>query len=180
MRLRDLTAEMVNVDEIPELAALSNDRKRNFVIFYVSNGGNGAAAAREAGYAEKTANRNGGTFARDPKIKAAIMALREWFFGNQIMSKNEALARLSLMARGELGHVLDDSGNINAKMIKDSGQLIESYNVKHTKTEKGTSFSRTVKMNSAKAAIVELAKIQGFYREDSSVKVGNVEYHFNI
>ena len=58
MELSDITPELCSVDEIPELAPL-NDRQRNFCVFYVANGGNGADAARKAGYSEKTSTQTG-------------------------------------------------------------------------------------------------------------------------
>ncbi len=181
MRLHDITPETVSVSEIPELAALSNDRQRNFAIFYVSNGGNGAAAARDAGYTAKTSNRNGGTYAKSPKIKAAIEAIRNWFFAKHTMSKQEALAILSMHARSSLGDVLDDNGNIKGRMVKEAGAVVKSYKVKKSVDKDGNEeFSRALEMRDPRSAIETIAKIEGWFREEIKVNVGNIQFVQNL
>lgn len=165
MELKDLSLDILPIDDIPELKALTNDRQRNFAVFYVANGGNGADAARKAGYSEKTANRTGGQIAKTPSVKAAVRAVREWFFANLILSKNEALAILSQMARGSIADVMDADGSINKNTIRKAGRIIESYDEESGK----------VKLRDPRAAIETIGKVLGWFRDDIKIHAGNVE-----
>ena len=175
MELSDITPELCSVDEIPELAPL-NDRQRNFCVFYVANGGNGADAARKAGYSEKTSTQTGHAIAHKKHVREAIKAVRDWYFRSLIIEKNEALAILSQFARGNLASVLDDDGEINGSKVKKAGRIVESYDVKVIEGQNGISVSKKVKLHDPRAAIDTLAKIAGWYREDLKLKIGDVEF----
>lgn len=164
MELSDITLEGLPPDEIPELKALTNDRQRNFAVFYVANGGNGADAARRAGYSEKTASRTGGQIARQPGIRAAVRAVREWFFERMVMSKNEALYLLSETARGNLSDLLDANGQVDVRAVKRHGRIVESYDA-----GKGV-----VKVRDPRAAIETIGKVLGWFREDVSIRTESV------
>ena len=174
MELRDVKLEDLPLDELPALKDL-NDRQRNFAVFYVSNGGNGADAARRAGYAEKTASKVGGQMAKSPRIRAAVLAVREWFFARMVLTKNEALALLSEYARGSLGDMLDESGTLNASAVKRHGRVVESYDEQQTMTEGGNSVRRRVKLRDPRAAIETLGKVLGWFKDDVSIKTDNVK-----
>ncbi|GAB3780621.1 hypothetical protein GCM10028818_33140 [Spirosoma horti] len=77
--------------------SLLTDRQRRFVLAY-SEHGNGARAAREAGYSEKNAHVEAAKQLRKPAVKAALSA----FLEEHSMSAGEAIGRLTIWARGSL------------------------------------------------------------------------------
>ncbi|WP_461069033.1 terminase small subunit [Spirosoma horti] len=81
----------------PDPMSLLTDRQRRFVLAY-SEHGNGARAAREAGYSEKNAHVEAAKQLRKPAVKAALSA----FLEEHSMSAGEAIGRLTIWARGSL------------------------------------------------------------------------------
>lgn len=159
MELSDITPESVEIMEIPQLVALRNDRLRNFAVFYAACG-NGAEAARRAGYSELTANRNGGKMAK--RCREAIDAVRNWYFAREAISQGEALALLSRMARGNLANAIDDEGELSIAGLKRQRLVLSNYSVKRVDTEDGSSVSKTVRVVDPRAAIESIAKIAGW------------------
>lgn len=163
MELSDISAENVPLDEMPEMEGL-NDRQRNFAVFYVSNGGNGAAAARSAGYSAKTAARTGGHMARNPKIRAAVLAVRGWFWKQHTMDKSEALYILSEIARANMGDYVDHGGEVSAAAIRRRGRAVEAYDPE----------KQTIRIRDPRAAIDTLGKLLGWGNE-LKVQAENVQ-----
>lgn len=83
--------------------ALSN-KQQAFVEAYLANGFNATQAALTAGYSEKTARSIGSENLTKPDISAAIQQR----LAELTMSADEALMRLSNMARGNMADFLDD------------------------------------------------------------------------
>lgn len=76
---------------------LSAKRKR-FVELYATNGFNGTLAAREAGYAPAHAHVRASRLLQDERVKVALAR----YLDQYAMSRAEALARVGMMARGEV------------------------------------------------------------------------------
>ena len=74
-------------------------RQQAFVEHYLANGFNATKAAKDAGYSEKTAYSIGSENLRKPEIASHVRARMKAL----TMSADEALYRLSAMARGDLG-----------------------------------------------------------------------------
>lgn len=82
--------------------ALTN-RQRAFVEAYLANGFNATKAAITAGYSEKTARSIGSENLTNPDISALV----EERIKSLAMTANEALARLSEHASGDMGDFLN-------------------------------------------------------------------------
>jgi hypothetical protein len=65
---------MLPVGMGPKMADGMTEQQREFATHYVANGGNGAEAARQAGYAEKSARSSAYKLLRLPHVQAAIKA----------------------------------------------------------------------------------------------------------
>jgi phage terminase small subunit len=87
--------------------ALTN-KQQAFVNAYVRTR-NATQAAIEAGYSEQTARQMGSENLSKPDIAEAIRQ----FFEADAMSAAEVLHHLALIARGDLGDVLDEMGNFD-------------------------------------------------------------------
>ncbi|GAB4017123.1 terminase small subunit [Spirosoma koreense] len=81
----------------PDPLSSLTEKQRLFVLSYVEHG-NGARAAREAGYAEKHARIEAAKLLKKPAIKAAIGSFME----EHGMSAGECIGRLTHWARGSL------------------------------------------------------------------------------
>lgn len=68
------------------------------MVAFVSNGGNSSAAARQAGYSQKSARQIGGCLSRNPAIQKQIHAEQQRLIGGNLCSK----------ALGVLKQILDD------------------------------------------------------------------------
>lgn len=76
---------------------LLTGKQQRFVLAYAESG-NGAQAAREAGYSEASARIEASKQLRKPAVRAALSAFME----EQAMSAGEAIGRLTIWARGSL------------------------------------------------------------------------------
>jgi hypothetical protein len=87
---------MESVNSVDPLSPLTDKQKR-FVLAYVEHG-NGARAARQAGYAEKSARIEGSKLLKKPAVKAALAVFME----EHGMSAGECIGRLTHWGRGSL------------------------------------------------------------------------------
>lgn len=72
-----------------------------FVDAYVANGGNGAAAAREAGYSEKSARIEGHRLLRNPLIVKEVYERTVIALGASLPKALETVSKLSTEANSE-------------------------------------------------------------------------------
>lgn len=101
------------------MAALT-DKQRAFVEYYLANGFNGTQAALSAGYAEKGARQQAAETLAKPYIRELIEARIKEI----AMSADEALARLSEMARASMEDFIDaDTATLNLAKAKANGKL---------------------------------------------------------
>lgn len=163
------------LDDFPQLKAL-NDRQRAFVMAY-HECHNATEAARLAGYSEKTAGQLGSRLAGKKHIRAAIEELREYFFQQQIMSKTEAAALLSELARGRVVDLLDEAGEISPRLFKQRG----GASLRRVKTEETKwGVNREIEMADPRAAIDTLGKIMGWFEKEKSVDLGGFVFNFDL
>jgi len=165
----------ISLDEFPKLKAL-NDRQRAFVMAY-HDCHNATAAAKQAGYSVRTAGKIGPRLTGRPNIKAALDELRDYLFRQQIMNKTEAAALLSNMARGRITDLLDENGEIDPRLVKQHG----AETVKRIAREE-TKFglNRELELHDPRAAIETLAKIMGWLKDERTVDLNGVSFHFDL
>lgn len=107
------------------------DKQRKFIDAYFSCGLNATEAAREAGYSDKTARSIGSENLTKPDIRQEI----DRRLAESTMKTDEILARLSSMARGDIGEFLDVMPNghamFNLDRAREAGMLhlIKKYKV---------------------------------------------------
>lgn len=118
-----------------------NDRQQRFAAEYLVDY-NATQAAIRSGYSEKTARQMGSENLSKPDIQEAIRARKaeqDAEYEHRIMGKYEVLARLTEIARGDIGDLLskdadgkptDDLENISIKRAK---ELKKSHLVKKAK-----------------------------------------------
>lgn len=114
--------------------ALSN-KHQAFVDAYLKTF-NATKAAIEAGYSEDTARQQGSRLLTYADIKAALRTRYE----ENAMDANELLHHLAEIARGNIGDVIDDKGNLDLDKARQLGKspLIKSVRSRTTTyTDKG-------------------------------------------
>jgi phage terminase small subunit len=157
-----------------------NSKQRKFAEQYILCG-NASEAARRAGYSEKTAHAIGYENLRKPEIADVIKAIKAEYeaeFEHQIMGKYEVLARLTQIARSDIGdllgtdmqgNIIDDVESISLKRAKEMGKShlikdIESYTTTTTNGEfESQLVTVKVKMYSAHEALRDLGKHHGLF-----------------
>ena len=79
-----------------------NIRQERFANAYITNGGNAAAAARQAGYSEKGAKVAGARLLKFPDIRERISQHVEEIKSADVATREEVLIYLSSVLRGEV------------------------------------------------------------------------------
>jgi len=78
------------------------DKQELFCTYYVSSGGRGSIAARDAGYSENSCREQSYELLRKPHIQDRIRQLMEQHFGTIAPDMASVLKNLALNARSEL------------------------------------------------------------------------------
>lgn len=146
------------------------DKQRAFIVAYCSNGFNGVRAARTAGYQgnyttlKQVASEN----LAKPYVRAAV----DKHFKQIAMGPDEVISRLTEIARGDIGDVLNLDGSFDIKSARRRGK---SYLIKEQKIEEKivsqddehAMLIRTItlKLHDAHAALNTLAKYHGLLSE---------------
>ena len=112
---------------------------------------NATAAAQRAGY--KWPNKQG------PRNKKKFEAQIRDHIAESLMSADEVLLRLGEIARAEHSGYMDASGRVDMrKLVEDGkGHLVRS--------DKPTAYGRAVEFHDAHAALRDIGKAQGLFRE---------------
>ena len=79
-----------------------NIRQERFANAYITNGGNAAAAARQAGYSEKGAKVAGARLLKFPDVRARISQHVEEIQSEGVATREEVLIYLSSVLRGQV------------------------------------------------------------------------------
>jgi phage terminase small subunit len=131
---------------------------------------NATDAAKRAGYSEKTAHAMGWENLRKPEIKAQIDAR----LSEVHMSADEAIKRLSDMARGDIGQFMDRLGSLDIQAARDAGitPLIKKIKqrtvtkIGKTDTDQDTeTHDLEIELYSAQDALDKILKVHGRYTE---------------
>lgn len=148
------------------------DRERLFVDQYFVCNMNGTEAAAQSGYEGSrevlgvTAHR----LLKNAKIRAAIQArLAEYR-----LSADEVLARLSLIAQGDVDDLMDEHGHIDIHKARRLGKtyLIKKYKVtRRTFGSDGEVETTEVELHDPQSALVNLGKYYKLFREQVDLNI---------
>ena len=127
---------------------------------------NATEAARRAGYAHPNKRGPENLIRFDNEIKARLSEL--------VMGADEALARLSEMARGEWGKYVKEDGALDITLLVQDGK---GYLVKKVKETKD---GREFEFYDAQRALVDIARAHGVFVERHDVTSGGDKIIFQI
>lgn len=137
-------------------------RQNSFVNHYLEQGGNGAQAARLAGYAGDgdqlavVASR----LLASVKVRAELQRR----LGKSIASADEVLERLTKQSRADIGQILQPDGSFD---IKRARQRHQTDLLKKLKFDKDTGRVTEIELHDAKDATKTLAQFHGLLIERS-------------
>lgn len=131
------------------MAARLTDKRRAFIDAYMSNGFNGTKAALAAGYKESNARSTASDLLSAEIVRAEI----DKRMAAAAMNANEVLARLTAMARVDMGAFI----GVKERDLKTHPEafLIKKY--KRTEYEDG-SIKTELELHDAQAALVQLGR----------------------
>lgn len=122
-----------------------NERQERFVDEWVRNGGNGAQAAREAGYSERTARSIAQRLLTNVDVKEAIQARQAELREQRRMTTDNVIEFFEKVVKGEIGE----------QEVTPSGKVIEV----------------PTKVNNRIKAAENLGKVLGIFQAESVVEV---------
>lgn len=122
-----------------------NERQERFVDGWVRNGGNGAQAAREAGYSERTARSIAQRLLTNVDVKEAIQARQAELREQRRMTTDNVIEFFEKVVQGEIGE----------QEVTPSGKVIEV----------------PTKVNNRIKAAENLGKVLGIFQAESVVEV---------
>lgn len=122
-----------------------NERQERFVDEWVRNGGNGAQAAREAGYSERTARSIAQRLLTNVDVKKAIQARQAELREQRRMTTDNVIEFFEKVVQGEIGE----------QEVTPSGKVIEV----------------PTKVNNRIKAAENLGKVLGIFQAESVVEV---------
>lgn len=132
-------------------------KQRAFAIHYVATL-NGTEAARRAGYKGSDTVLAG--VAYENRRKPHIAALIDKLFNEQIMSRNEILARLTEQAAGDLRELTDEDGRPDWMRARQLGKthLVKKIRRKETQRDGETTVYTEIELHDPQRAIDMLGK----------------------
>lgn len=122
-----------------------NERQERFVDEWVRNGGNGAQAAREAGYSERTARSIAQRLLTNVDVKEAIQARQAELREQRRMTTDNVIEFFEKVVKGEIGE----------QEVTPSGKVIEV----------------PTKVNNRIKAAENLGKVLGIFQAENVVEV---------
>lgn len=151
---------MAAIDEL-------SGKMRAFTLHYLSNGFNGTRAARAAKYRgnDATLAVQASRLLKNVKVQAAIQE----YMQQQAMAADEVLARLALMARGDLG---DFAGLTEAELAQHPQSYLLHTIKRRTIPQKGGEAitELEIKLHDPQAALVHIGKHLGLFKERVQVE----------
>lgn len=159
------------------MSALKNQRHEKFAKLYATHG-NGARAARGAGFAAASSNREGSRLLLDPVIMARVQQLMAKDARLLSISKAEAIHEVSALATFNPADLYDDDGNLIP--IQDLPRDVAA-SVREIKRicKDGKIVTSEVKAGGDKRAALDMAlRIHNAYEEDNKGK-GEVHIHLD-
>lgn len=135
-----------------------NDRERAFVEYYFICKFNGTKAAKKAGYSARSARQTAAKVLAKPEVRRVI----DERLAELKITANEVLARLSDFATGSMDDLLDESGDLDIVMAKETGSVrfIKRLTITKRFAKDGSVSSETTKveMHDTLAALVHMGR----------------------
>lgn len=141
-----------------EIGKLTEKQKR-FIDFYIETG-NGAEAARRAGYSEKVARQSAGKILASPRIASAIAARLKEIEDKRIAKAKEVMEFLTSSMRGE---------------IKEEVVVVEGTG---DGCSKAKTMEKQIGANDRIKAAVQLAKRYGLDRPEDADGEAHITFKF--
>lgn len=127
---------------------------------------------------DRGASRNAYSILNRPHVKAYIEAAKAEARNEAILSRQEALAILTEISRGQLVDLLDDYGNIDPAKIKKAGRALESYeNITGNGENSDTRIK--AKIRDPISAIDRIAKLEGWDKQ-KDLNLDGVVFNLNL
>jgi len=155
-----LESELVSSAPIPppETAPRLTHRQKLFIRYYLQSG-NGADAARKAGYSGNadTLSTTAYDLIRHPYVSLQIKRLCD-----PIADTQEVLERMTMYSRSSIADVLNDSGSFDLQTAKNNGS---DALIKKLKFDKETGNVTDLEIHDAKDATLQLARVHGLLND---------------
>ena len=143
---------------------------------------NGAEAARRAGYSEKNARDTASDLLANPDISRHIQSRL-----NEVhMSADEALKLLSDIARGDIGHFVNDYGGVDILKARENGltKLIKKVKTKtitiNGKDQDKEVIEEEIELYPADSALRDILKIHGKFTDKVDLTSGGAPLEIKI
>jgi len=140
-------------------------KQKVFVREYLKDH-NATQSAIRAGYSERSSTVTSCRLLANANVSAAIKKAEEKAWDKAIMSRREALSRLSAMGRSNMADYIDESGKLDIDKILEEKPVLSEFHTKESDTQFGSSVSKRAKLVCPDRAIAELSKMQGFYEPE--------------
>lgn len=155
------------------------ERERLFVEAYVANGGDGAMAARAAGYVEKHAKRTAFTLLRRPNVVKALSDRREKLARKYELTTESVISELSKIVHADPRRMFAEDGTILSvkDWPDDVAGMVASIEVDELfdgtgKDRTWTGYTKKVKLWDKNSAIDKAMKHLGLFAEDNKQRAG--------
>ena len=156
-----------------------NRRQQKFCVEYIKTG-NGAKAAINAGYSERTAKNQASRLLTNVNVKEYVEKLKKEAIERNKIELDEVVSILSSLVRFDIADIYHPDGTIKElhEMSKEARLAIETIETTQTikKKRKGrkTKICK-VKVSDRKRSIDMLLRYFGAYREDNEQKAATIE-----
>lgn len=131
---------------------------------------NGTLAAERAGY-DAVNRRTLASIASENLRKPDIRAYIDKLLSEKAMSREEILGRLAAQARGDIGDLLDATGNLDLRVARESGMshLIKEIELTTTIYEDKEVHTSKVKIHDPQAALVHLGRALAMFTDKTEL-----------
>lgn len=140
-------------------------KTQQFCQIYVSNGFNGAKAAIGAGYAERSARQTASRLLTNDDIKEEIARL----LTDQVMSREQALAAMSDMARADIDDFITVPGTFPYIDLQKARDLGKTHLIKRVKVRGDGGME--IELYDRQAAVRDIGKHHGLWKDGIEIKV---------
>lgn len=146
-------------------------RRVKFVENYISNGGNGAEAAKDAGFSDKTAYSQASRMLKDVKVIALIRERQDELANRHRLTTESVIAELSKIVHADLRRMFDANGNLLApsEWPDDLAGAIAGVDVITTGGEIEVT-TKKIKLWDKNSAIEKAMKHLGLFEQDNKQK----------
>ena len=173
--------EKVDGEEMTEETKPLTKKQEVFVNEYLQCF-NGAEAARRAGYSENRARQTAAELLADSDITLHIQARL-----NEVhMSADEALKLMADIARGDIGHFVNDYGGVDILKARERGltKLIKKVKTKtitiNGKDQDKEVIEEEIELYPADSALRDILKIHGKFTDKVDVTSGGIPLEIKI